>query len=300
MTETLEQHLTAKNTYYKNPKFLPLCHTTKYGYCLSIVEKGFEPNICSVYNQQLVYFFYGKSRYSVDAKKKEASAIKKLDEMPVAFLFDFNAILEKISFVRYLPFDSGGFPRYELSKKEDFEITKFKKGEKILEIIRLIYSNHKTYLADRIHEGNLRAEASYNKAVNQLKGFYVDKGMLKNDIGKQSMALEIQIGDKVSDQPIVVLIPFLEATSERFKETMNALTEKYASAVFIPYLDPTMEKQALMELDDPFESDEIPDIDDKDILSPTYYDAFDCESRLRGAVFNEVLSLCRKTNTTST
>lgn len=83
---------------------LPLIHTTDVFSARDIIQKKeLEPAQCPVFEESLLYFFYGRPAYRAGETKKATS---QLCYMPVCFIFKPEAIS---SIKRILPFDSGAF-----------------------------------------------------------------------------------------------------------------------------------------------------------------------------------------------
>jgi hypothetical protein len=235
---TLEEFLKSKKASEDDYPHLPLVHTSKFNRCKSIAESSsFNKRECDVYEgEELLYFFYGKSRYNVN--KKNLDNIVIIDEMPVTFLFVFKDVLKEVKIKRYLPFDSGGFDRYGLTDKEHFTISD-PIGCRIEALVNLIYGDVHSYLNDIICKANLIDESTKSNAVKQLQKFY-NETIFNGEIGKQALAIEIQITDNVTESPQVIFIPYWEATTNEFGDVVQQMRNTFKARI-VPYLGPLIQ-----------------------------------------------------------
>ncbi|WP_141400360.1 hypothetical protein [Magnetospirillum sp. 15-1] len=103
------------------PDPLPLTHLTDYQRSLAILQSGeiSAPTPCPVFNENLVYAFYGRPAYRVNFSNTDAYT--SVSYAPICFIFK----PETASAKRVFPFDSGGFSLYRASlhhidKVDDF------------------------------------------------------------------------------------------------------------------------------------------------------------------------------------
>lgn len=92
-----------KFTYGILPSVLSAMHSCEGFDCESIVEdRQLKPTLCKVFNENLLYLFYGKPSYPIGEKKENRT-----DDLycPVCFLVDVN----KINIKKVFPFDSGAY-----------------------------------------------------------------------------------------------------------------------------------------------------------------------------------------------
>lgn len=90
------------------PRALSLIHCTTVGAGLGVLAAGtLNPTPCPVYGADLLYLFYGRPAYK-PASGVGASGI--LDLAPICLMLDPQLLDAAI---RAVPFDSGGFARYE-------------------------------------------------------------------------------------------------------------------------------------------------------------------------------------------
>jgi hypothetical protein len=103
-----------------------------------LLQRSLKPVLCDVYGIDLLYMFYGRPAYK-PAQGTDANAI--LDLLPVCFVID-PAVIS--SAIRILPFDSGGFPRYEPVLGKGVKLNEFELGTDATAPLRLIRAFYKT------------------------------------------------------------------------------------------------------------------------------------------------------------
>lgn len=85
-----------------------LVHCTTVGTGLSALTVGaLEPRACPVYGDDLLYFFYGRPAFKPAAGLGASNIV---DYAPICLVLDPTVIVQA---ARILPFDSGGFARYQ-------------------------------------------------------------------------------------------------------------------------------------------------------------------------------------------
>lgn len=125
------------------PNRLGLVHCTTVGSGIGVLAAGaLNPKPCPVYGTDLLYLFYGRPAYK-PAAGVGASGI--LDLAPICLVFDPQLLDGAI---RAVPFDSGGFPRYEALVgpglgRADFELS----GDPNLplRLVRAFYQSNRNY-----------------------------------------------------------------------------------------------------------------------------------------------------------
>jgi hypothetical protein len=265
--------------------------------CAEIAQHGLKKAKCDSDYDELVFLFYGKTRYIVD---HDLGNVKTdVEKMPAALLFDFDSVIGESKFERFLPFDSGGFERYGLSPpRKHYEVAYKNKREKLIELVRLIYNNHRHYLFDIVCSSNLDAAAEKNKTVEKLKDFYTKQQNKGKIYGLQSLAIEIQTSQALEKiNPKILLVPYLEFASNRqkFQEIITKVQEHYKDQVtIISYLGSDIPEELFKN---------FKDIDDSPVSSkraaPLEYlgpipDGMHCEEALRREVLSQVINLCQK------
>ncbi|PWK77055.1 hypothetical protein LX99_02865 [Mucilaginibacter oryzae] len=203
-----------------NPdEILSFCHTTREGYATDIITKNYAKAMpCKVYLEDLVYFFYGKANYVID--KDEMASYT--DDPPVCFIFNPNAVKEQMK--RILPFDSGGYPRYEVKTgytkdRYTYELPQLKH---ILGYIKLIYKTHERYMRGDVDMENLLLFKDVCIELEEMIKMYekAAKGDLK--AGKQLYTFEVQYGSNVAFEPSHIVIPYLYYTKPYWSKHFNA------------------------------------------------------------------------------
>ena len=124
------------------PKMLPLMHSCEaFDFEEIIRENQLKPMVCSVFNKQLLYFFYGKPSYPVGGKDN----LNRTDALccPVCLIID----LDKIDIYRVFPFDSGAFNRslYDNFLHKHMKIEKFEldnNSNAIRSYISVVFGNN--------------------------------------------------------------------------------------------------------------------------------------------------------------
>jgi hypothetical protein len=100
MTGALARFL-GKNSI-PNSATMPLVHTTTAYRAKKVIQNGFlDPQNCDVFNEELLYLFYGRPAY----KKHSSSQISKYWELPTVFILDYDVVKKG----RIYPFDTGAF-----------------------------------------------------------------------------------------------------------------------------------------------------------------------------------------------
>ncbi|CCV03511.1 hypothetical protein MESS2_1080011 [Mesorhizobium metallidurans STM 2683] len=122
---------------------LHLVHCTSAGASIQILaDRILSPTKCPVYGDHLLYLFYGRPAYKPGAGSA-ASGIVEL--APVCLVLD-PALLATA--VRLLPFDSGGFSRYEPLLGPSLKLPEFELGNDPsapLRLVRAFYETNANY-----------------------------------------------------------------------------------------------------------------------------------------------------------
>lgn len=162
---------------FKRPKLLPFMHSCE-GYNGKKIIEGNELQAthCKVFDEELLYFFYGKPSYPVGEKNEN----KRTDDLycPVCFVVD----PKKVSIFRIFPFDSGAFEgkRYmdflhRGMKIEDFELEN--SIDSILAYISVVFDNNKNYIygISCKHESDYIEIDSFLNLLNAKGAFDIDE-----------------------------------------------------------------------------------------------------------------------------
>lgn len=102
------------------PKQLAWCHTTDAYHLRTIIKTGlFEPSPCTVFDQKLLYFFYGRPAY----RSESADSLMHTAKAPVVIVLAPGLITKG---TRLFPFDTGAFKsRYKSWLYPDMELSDF-------------------------------------------------------------------------------------------------------------------------------------------------------------------------------
>jgi hypothetical protein len=207
---------------------LHLVHCTTVQSTVEAVTDGsLRPSLCSVYGCDLLYMFYGRPAYKPNANLP-ASGIIEL--APVCLVLD--PILLGAA-VRVLPFDSGGFPRYEPLLGLGLTLPQFELGtdpSAPLRFVRAFYETNLNYYEQHatLSEGALpvsrTAPRAYARLIAdpslrdvddrcgtvevQLSTTVSLKAALKAVVGPTSLFADPEIETALADCPGVVPLPY--------------------------------------------------------------------------------------------
>lgn len=130
------------------PLSLPIVHVSIAKWFKVISDHGkLQPTKCDIFNEKLLYFFYGGVFYRSENKPSRLET-----ELPVAFVFN-PSLLNRVS--RFFPFDTGGlvkgyFGKWNnaLNPMELFQINSNQKESCNLasKIIYYLFKNNESYL----------------------------------------------------------------------------------------------------------------------------------------------------------
>jgi hypothetical protein len=194
-------------------QLLPICHTTREYHFFEIASKRVfqaDPD-CEPF-KNVIYFFYGKAKYlpAEDAK----NGYKRY--LPVTMIFELNNVpLPK----RMLPFDSGGFERYNLEVRPiDYYVINAPSAEKIKKYITTLFGSNKRYLARKITKHLDKDGICY--ALKELEFLYDHPS---SNFGEQAYTVELQYEDNNEFwiDPKAVVVPFRIFTSNKQMEIIK-------------------------------------------------------------------------------
>lgn len=240
-------------TIPSNERPLPLTYTTDgYGFREFLEDQKLKPGPCNVFNEELLYLFYGRPAYRVGSEVE-----------PTKFNFFFPVCIllnpECIKVVKRLyPFDSGAFATnlYSEYMHKNFNLDNFLVNpnpnapgqipfpETPAHIISSFFDNNRNYYDDNIREsvgfGSLDFEAqSYYELIKSKRQSIFDD---------RRSAIEIQTDEIIplsSDTVCAVVLPQAFMDDEKIKATIvgnwNAKLLTYPSyrsepAFFIPFI----------------------------------------------------------------
>ncbi|NQX43333.1 hypothetical protein SAMN05421820_116101 [Pedobacter steynii] len=184
-------------------KFLPLCHTTTQGYAISIMhEKGAIPKPCKVYNENLVYFFYGKSSYITSEDLSSYT-----DDPPMTFIFDIKTIGTD-SFKRILPFDSGGFTRMKSIFHKENYVLEDPDIFHVLAFIKLLFGNNEAYIQSKVNVEELSKHKDCCLEIGHLINLYQQATRGERKVGPQFFSIEAQCDKVIQFTPTHLVLPY--------------------------------------------------------------------------------------------
>lgn len=127
------------------PDALPLTHIADVeGFFRAVTDgKITQRTLCQVFNENLVYTFYGRPSYRLNAGGDEA--FNSQSYAPVCFILDQDATPPK----RVFPFDSGGFSFYAQHLHRDHNLQTYEMDPSISNAQKLVgkfYGSNQAYL----------------------------------------------------------------------------------------------------------------------------------------------------------
>ena len=186
-------------------KDLPVIHTTTESVLFNIMlEKQLKsPKKCKVYEESLVYFFYGKASFYTDTEIINFST-----DPPLCILFD-SENLNNENLKRVLPFDSGGYDRYNITKysKDQFTVSN-PKLDVCRKLIYFLYDTNQNYLKNKITNERIAKNISKCWPLNSLLELYSKKFGQDIKTGEHVFSIEMQFGDQVAFNPSALILPY--------------------------------------------------------------------------------------------
>lgn len=203
LTKYIEEYDT-KN----KPELLPFLHSCE-GYNGEKIIKSNELKTanCKVFNEDLLYFFYGKPSYPVGEKNET----KRTDDLYCPVCFIINP--KKVPIYRVFPFDSGAFKekRYKDFLHRDMKIEDFElenSVDAILSYIATIFDNNRKYI-----EGFACKRESNYLEIESFLNLLNAKGSF--DIDERANTVEIILKEGVIIKDVVECIILPESLMER-------------------------------------------------------------------------------------
>jgi hypothetical protein len=213
-------------------KILPLIHTTDAYNFREIIDNGFElkPKHCDVFNESLLYLFYGKASY---VKSQPFNSFLG-PYFPVTFVIDPNSINEV---TRIFPFDSGAFSKkiFENYIPEKLKINSFLLEEESLDlksaskIVKAFYKSNENYFQN-IPRNDIDIN-SLNFEVEALVNMMRSKENTPFD--ERSSTIEIQVNQelKLIENTLAIILPSVFLDDPKIQE----LIKKMKNTEFITY-----------------------------------------------------------------
>lgn len=238
---TFDEAIDAAVTSTEDMKLLPVCHNTLEGALYEIQLKNqIEGQECSVFKENLSYFFYGKASYI----SKHVDSDILTDDLPVTMLYDLAAISNSIH--RIVPFDSGGFDRYEIKrgfKLEHFTLHNPTK-EKLLKLVKSFFTTNENYLNREL------AISIPTQIIDKCKPISIYIKLMQKakstggHFGEQAFAFEIQFKDeKILFNPKAIIIHHSFFTKDTWEEQVKDYSQ-HGIALY-PYGKPAEETMTL-------------------------------------------------------
>ncbi len=181
------------------PPFLPLVHTTTaYKFADIYPSDELRPTSCPVFNEPLLYFFYGRPAYR--ARDTANSDIE--FNWPIIFVISHEALP---SIKRVFPFDTGAFDIgiykeffHKDSLIQDFQLPG--RIESACAVVRAFYGNNREYFRGQstknVEIPLMEFEASGIQQLSRLAGVQIDPSTKRRD--ERSSAIELQTSDPIS------------------------------------------------------------------------------------------------------
>lgn len=197
---------------------LKWCHRTDAFALRSIIKNGsVSPHMCSVFQEPLIYLFYGRPAY----RSNESQQLRLSAKAPVIIIFNNN--IEK-SGTRIFPFDSGAFDsRYDPWRHQDMKLSEFCMpcGNDAAERhVAEFFGDRKRYLSmepirpNRSYAGEFEVEA--------IAEILNDRSFAPAD--DRRLAVELQVDRKLllqSDEAFALVIPESISEAEWFTKWLE-------------------------------------------------------------------------------
>ena len=171
---------------------------------------------CPVYEEHLIYFFYGKPSYIVEEEIENISS-----DPPITFIYDLTDIKD-YEIKRILPFDSGAFKRYNFRRgygKKNFSYDT-PKPHIIKGLIKLLYQTNEHYLKDEVDIKHAERFKTRSWSIKEIANLYDRIKRKEVKVGKQAYSIEIQFqggeGARAGIRfiPKYIILPYSFLTSD--------------------------------------------------------------------------------------
>lgn len=208
MDKSLLTKFIEENDIEKKLELLPFLHSCEgYNGEKIIIGNELRTTNCKVFNEDLLYFFYGKPSYPVGEKNET----KRTDNLYCPVCFIVNP--KKVPIYRVFPFDSGAFKggKYKDFLHRDMQIEDFElesNVDAILSYIATVFSDNKKYIdgfACKKESDYLEIEAFLN--LLNAKGSF--------DIDERANTVEIISKESVKIKDVIECIILPESLMER-------------------------------------------------------------------------------------
>jgi len=207
---------------------LPLVHTTQAYHLEDILNsKELDPRLCEVFNEHLVYMYYGRPAY----RENEAENSRLQFNWPIVFVFD--PIKMESNIKRVMPFDSGAFKngRYKKYFHSDSILKDFELGpslESIKKILGRYYSdNTEYYFAQTKKNVEIPAQSFEAEGCHELARLPAI-GADNDALDERSSTIEIQFENSIGlgDSLLAVIVPMAYMDDANIAEKIRDLNVK--------------------------------------------------------------------------
>jgi hypothetical protein len=214
LLDTLLSGTHGRNTTLRR---MPFCHTTPKCVLLSLLLSGvLKTRYCTLFNESLIYLFYGRPAYIKTSRKKENETIF----FPTTLIFKPDCPV-KIKSV--FPFDTGGFESFmrEELLPGSYLLTDFDLGNNFDEAtqwIQEIFGSNENYCygkANREYRNGLHAPR-----MNDYFRLLNSSGEINADDRKYSFEVQVVSDIIISGSVEAVAVP-TPALSDKLKEIIS-------------------------------------------------------------------------------
>jgi hypothetical protein len=225
---------------------LPFFHCCEAMYLQPILAAGqLEPMYCNVYDEKLLYLFYGRPAY----KSSQSLNSRFNFMMPVCFIVSNDALT---AIKRLVAFDSGAFDHYSdclhpSMKREEFHLTPTK--ETLNKMVHFFFNGNDPYF-----EGRPRDVIEYDAAHFPVESYHsIISGRSKMALDDRKASFEAQVDfpieiNKNNIEAIILpkalsLSPIIKAAINRLEIEMIPITNYgvVATDYYVHILDITRE-----------------------------------------------------------
>lgn len=232
--------LESNEEFHKIPFYHSTNHKDFVNHVIAKNSLNANPAKCPVFDEKLLYFFYGKAEYW--PKKSQEAVYKAWPPITIAYSVES---LKDYSLRRVYPFDTGAYAakRYlddmEIGDLDKYELSPTIKG--IANFIELFYGTIENYilmekkLKFELHDFTFCLCAGYLDTMHNK----IDMMIENADYGEQAFAIETQYSDpKITHEPEVIFVPEYMFRSKKANEEIR---EVFPSTRIIKY--PCRKKQ---------------------------------------------------------
>lgn len=220
-------------------KLLPLAHIPRQSSLSQINDtRILEPKEGSLHyeNEKLIFFSYGKAGFIPKSKSNRRNDIYP----PLVFLFDLMKICnpenERLSPVRLLPFDSGGFSLYDMEDgftPHHFEIMNPSEDD-IKKLVIILFKSNMNYIKNSFFFENLVNDHLLIPEINELHNLYSDTSNRNSEVDTRCKIFEIHFNDHITLDPICIFYPNSYKTSPTGEAQLQ---NQYPGVPLQPYIN---------------------------------------------------------------